>query len=126
MKKLQTNTDKLYFVTRRDLPAGAQLAQTLHAFHEFFEQHPAEYREWYESSKYIAALSVKDESELKSLCDTLMSKNFKFSVFTEPDLKDQLTSISVQPGQDIAKTLSHLPLALKEYNQFHINKLEKS
>ena len=117
MKNTQVHNQKLYFVTRRDLPAGYQLAQSLHAFHEFFEQHPAEYREWYDNSKYIAALSVEDGSSLQDLCETLTSNKIKFSIFREPDLNNQLTSISVQPGQSIAKILSHLPLALKEFSQ---------
>ena len=88
----------------------------MHALHEFIEEHPAIYKEWL-SNPYIGFLSVKDEQELSALRDKLRNKGIGVSSFLEPDMNDQLTAIAIEPGDESARWVSSLPLALKEYSQ---------
>lgn len=90
------------------------MSQSLHAFREFAEQYPEIEREWYKKSNYIAVLSVKDESELKNLCEKLDSKEIKFSKFKEPDLDNELTAVAIEPSKSARKACSSIGLALKE------------
>ena len=87
----------------------------MHGAHEFIEEHPTEYKAWL-SNPYIGLLSVKDEQELFQLRDKLQEKGIKVSSFYEPDMNDQLTSITVEPGKESARWLSSLPLAFKEFS----------
>lgn len=104
-------------VSRRDLTAGLQAAQMAHALHEFLEEHPQQYRTGYNESKHIVLLSVGNEQELVALCDRLKLLGISFSCFNEPDLCNQLTSICVEPTDRATRYLSHLPLALREYDK---------
>lgn len=105
----------MYVVTRKDLFPGAQIAQALHAFREFIEEHPTIDKSWYKNSNYIAILSAKDEMELERLSLRLTKKGIKHSLFREPDLNDELTAIAIEPGRDSKRACSSYPLALKEY-----------
>jgi hypothetical protein len=91
----------------------------MHSFHEFIEEHTAIYKEWL-SNPYLGFLSVKDEQELIQLRDKLTQKGINVSSFQEPDLDNQLTSISVEPGKESARWLSSLPLAFKEFTNLTV------
>jgi len=43
----------------------------------------------------------------------LEESDVNFSKFYEPDMNNELTSITVEPGEKSAKILKKLPLALK-------------
>jgi len=58
---------------------------------------------------------VADEQELKDLISKLDKLGINYSTFEEPDLDGQTTAIAVEPTEEAARYLSHLPLALKEY-----------
>lgn len=102
---------------------GYQLPQSCHSMAEFSFEHPEIYREWFKNSKYIINLSCKDEQELLSLESKLQAKGIKHSVFREPDIDNQMTSITIEPGEAGTKLCSCYPLALKEFNQE--NKINK-
>lgn len=90
---------------------------------QFSFDHPEIYRDWFVNSKYIINLSCKDEADLLSLMQKLDDRSVKYSCFREPDIDDQVTSITIEPGMVGTKLCSSLPLALKEYNE--ANKINK-
>lgn len=106
----------MYVVSRVDLTPGAKIAQSVHGVADFIMTHPEIASEWHKNSNYIVCLSAKNESELYLLIDKLESQNIPFVKFTEPDLDNQVTSISAY-GIDAGKLFSNLPLAMKEYTQ---------
>lgn len=92
-----------------------QASQGMHALHEFIEEYKAQYLDWL-NNPYIGFLSVQDEQELFKLRDKLHSKGINVSSFCEPDINHQLTAIAIEPGENSARCVSSLPLALKEYS----------
>lgn len=119
MKQINNNENqKLYIITRRDLPtAGSQAAQLVHAITQFNKYNPQAYSKWFNDSNYLALLSVKDLEELNSLCKKLREASKEFYSFYEPDYDNKLTAIVINPGEDDKKFISQLPLALKEYSK---------
>lgn len=109
------HNQKLYLITRRDLPAGAQAVQAAHALTKFIEEHPEGYHQWYRHSQYIGFLSVHDLASLERLCSRLDGLGIAYSRFTEPDLDGVLTAIAVEPTPEATRYLSDVPLAMKEY-----------
>jgi len=61
-------------------------------------------------------LSVKDENELNSLIKKLKKSNLYFSIFTEPDIDNQVTSVCIEPSDKTRRLTSSLPLMLRQYN----------
>lgn len=104
---------KLYVVVRQDLAPGYQIAQSLHAFREYIEQHPESEREWYKSSNTIAILGCENEEELVSLIGLAEGREIRHSPFREPDMGDALTACAFEPGLKTSCFLSHLRSALK-------------
>lgn len=103
-------TDKLYLVTRRDLPPGSRVAQLCHAMREYVEKHPASEKAWYETSNTLVCLEAADEPSLRELIDKALARDVPVAVFEEPDLGGALTAIALGPS---AKPfVRHLDLAL--------------
>jgi peptidyl-tRNA hydrolase len=100
-------------VTRQDLSAGYQIAQSVHAATEFIFEHLHLAKQWKQDSNYIACLAAKDEEHLRSIASKLQSKGHSVSLFHEPDIDNQLTSIAVAPSEQARRMLSYLPLAGK-------------
>lgn len=67
-------------------------------------------------------LAVKDENHLKHLIGKLSQKGIKLSIFNEPDIDNQVTAITIEPGILSRKMCSNIPLALKEFNSGRIHK----
>lgn len=105
---------KLYVITRRDLSPGQQMLQAAHAAIEFQHAYPEIAKNWNTNSKYLIFLSVENEDALIHYLEKIKKTNLKYSIFTEPDINDQLTAIALQPGLMSSKLVSNLPLALKE------------
>ncbi len=101
-------------MTRRDLPPGAQIAQSLHAFREFLAKYPAEELEWYQNSNYIAVLAAKDELELKALIERLEKKKIKYAFFREEAFDNEITAVAIEPGDRGRRVTSGFPLALRD------------
>lgn len=106
---------KLIVITRRDLSPGSQAVQACHAAVEFQYEHPKIAKDWNTNSKYLVFLSVKDERALHFFLEKIKFYELKYSIFTEPDIGNQLTSIAIEPNVITQKLTSNLPLALKEY-----------
>jgi hypothetical protein len=106
--------DKLYLITRRDIPPGYQAVQSCHAIRQFTEEHPERDGEWFKSSNYLALLSVESEVDLMRLIVSASDLGLRWSAFREPDVGGRITAIAIEPHQKTADLCRSLPLALKE------------
>ena len=117
----QTNqtltTQKLIVVSRRDLKPGVQASQSLHSSHQFLFEHPTLSKNWFTNSNYLVLLSVENEQQLVDLTLKLSQLNIPFSKFYEPDLNNELTSVSFLSDSVTKRITSGMPLLLKEYNK---------
>lgn len=105
--------DRLYLVTRRDLPAGAQAAQCCHALRAFAELHPDLDRQWHEHGGNIVLLSVGTEAELVQLLEAATAQHISLAFFHEADFGGALTATAFSAAA--RRLLSGLPLALREF-----------
>ena len=110
----QVKHNALLSITRRDLKPGYQAVQAAHSAIEFQHDYPEISTQWNSQSKYLIFLTVKDELELKQMIDKFRYHNLKHSIFIEPDIDNQLTSVTVEPCEKSRKLTSSLPLMLKE------------
>lgn len=108
-----SQNDKLYVIGREDLGAGYMSVQAMHAAIQFQHDHPEYAAVWYKQSNYLGFLSVANEYELTQLIDKALSLDIKISVFREPDIENQITSIAIEPGSNSKKLCSNLKLALR-------------
>jgi hypothetical protein len=65
----------------------------------------------------LALLSVKDEDELLSYIEKFKQSNLKYTIFREPDIGNQITSVAVEPCEKAAKLCSNLKLMLKDLKE---------
>lgn len=103
--------DRLYVVVRGDLAPGLQVAQAMHAFRQFVEDHPDTERRWFADSNTLAVLTVPSEGALASLVMDAVDRDLRHSKFHEPDLGGALTAIALEPGA--TRIVRTLPLALE-------------
>jgi len=90
------------------------MIQSAHAAIEFQHEHSQIAKNWNTNSKYLVFLSVENEETLHFYLEKIKYRNLKYSIFTEPDIGNQLTAVALEPGQTSQKLVSNLPLALKE------------
>lgn len=107
--------DKLYLVTRRDLPPGSQAVQAAHAMRKFKADFPLLEQRWYERSNTLAFLSVATKADLETLLEKAGIARIEVSRFHEPDLGHELTALALSPFAQ--KLLRHVPLALSKAPQ---------
>ena len=96
---------------------GSQSVQSTHASIEFIYEHTELANNWYNISKYLVQLSVKNQKDLLELVDKLNQKGILFSKFHEPDLGNELTAIALEPSSEARKVVSSIPLMFKEYRK---------
>lgn len=104
-------------MVREDISVPQQAIQSGHAAIQFQHDHPEIARQWHEQSKYLAYLSAHNESHLKELIYKAEIRNIKYSIFTEPDIGDEITAIALEPSDASRRLCSSLPLAMKSFNQ---------
>lgn len=103
--------EKLFIVTRSDLPPGARCAQSCHGLRAFVAAHPEVDRMWFESSNNLVVLEATDELALEQLVARATAAGVPMATYREPDLADALTAVALgPPGR---KLVSSLPLALR-------------
>ncbi|RKZ56678.1 MAG: hypothetical protein DRQ44_16510, partial [Gammaproteobacteria bacterium] len=101
-------------VTRQDLALGYQAVQPSHALATFAIEHHQIFTNWQHNHKNLIILSVKDEKALHDLLLRAKIKDIKVSFFREPDIKDALTAIALEPCEDTYSLTGNLNLALKK------------
>jgi len=104
--------NKLYIITRRDLPDGAQAAQSCHGVSAFAVDHPELHKRWYDDDKNIVLVTVADEPALLELEQRAMVAGLAHSRFCEPDFGGALTVIAIA-GDGAERLTSGLPLTLR-------------
>jgi len=96
------------------MPYGYQCVQSAHSVAYFAIDYREEFERWHETSQYMVSLGAKDENHLKELINKADEKGVKVSIFIEPDLDNQITSITLEPCEAARKMTSSLPKIMKE------------
>lgn len=86
--------------------------QSAHAVADFTFQYPEKARLWHDNSNYIIILSVPTETDLRKLPKALIELGIQYTLFTEPDIDNQLTAIALCPGPRVKRFCQGFPLAL--------------
>ena len=102
---------KLYVVVRDDLPPGLQAAQACHAVRQFASEHRHLEEQWYQLSKTLVLLSVRDEEELRAMAERLERLGIAVALGCAPDLHDAATALAAL-GAEAKRQLRGLPLML--------------
>lgn len=110
MKNTQINNSKLRVISRNDISLPYQAVQASHACVQFQYEHVEIANNWYNNSNYLIFLSTEDENSLKELIEKANSKNIKISIFTEPDINNEITAIALEPCDESRKMTSGLCL----------------
>ena len=106
----------MYVVTREDLSIPQQLVQSTHSAIRFQHEHSEIAKDWDINSQYLACLSTKDEESLKQLIKKAESKDIKYTVFIEPDINNEMTSVTFEPSDLARRLTSSLPKMFKNLN----------
>jgi peptidyl-tRNA hydrolase len=107
-------------VTRQDLSAGYQIAQTGHAIAEYAYERRRTFRRWRKRSGYLISLAVKDLNELENLMKVLDKHKLDYVKFFEPDV-NEVTAITISPHKLADYILKYIPLAGKKFGVFDKN-----
>jgi len=62
----------------------------------------------------MVSLGAKNETHLKDLITKAEERDIKMSVFYEPDIGNEITSITLEPCETSRKMTSSLPKLMKE------------
>lgn len=89
--------DKLYLVTRSDLPPGQQAVQAAHSLHSFESEHRTVYVAWRDESQTLAFLAAPNEGALQRLLEKAEWAGVPAAGFLEPDLGNSLTAVALGP-----------------------------
>lgn len=108
-------SDKLFIVTRSDLPPGARAAQSAHTALAFAFAFPEAARAWHDRSNNIVLLEAPNENALLNLANRARVDGIPCITFTEPDLNNATTGIAL--GGSGHKLVSTLPLTLRDPKQ---------
>lgn len=93
------------------MSSGYMAVQSTHSIADFAHRYPTTFLTWKEESNSIICLSCKSEDDLLYLYNKYKDKTPSVKFF-EPDV-NQYTSICLYGTPDIRRSLSHLPLLLK-------------
>ena len=96
--------NRLYVLQRKDFPFSYQAVQAGHSVAEFLLRGPI--TNW--DNGTLVYLGVKDENELKDWVWKLEIKNIPYTIFREPDIGDEITSIATVCDGKIFKKLNLL------------------
>lgn len=99
--------ERLYIVTRRDLPEPVQAVQSGHAISAFAVKYPELHAAWHNGGRNLIYLAAENETALKRI---LWAGAEATATFNEPDLNDELTAIAL--SGEVRKRLSSLPKSL--------------
>ena len=96
------------------MPYGQQAVQSAHSVAYFAIDHREEFEEWHETSQYMDSRGAKNENHLKELITKAEERGIKTSIFIEPAIGNEITSITLEPCEAARKMTSSLPRLMKE------------
>jgi peptidyl-tRNA hydrolase len=108
---------KLYLITRRDLRHGSQAAQLVHGMASFASDYPITFEDWRRTSNVVVCLAVQNENELYELwkkaeeISEATENGLCITMFTEPDLNNQLTCLVLDPCGVFVELCQNIRLA---------------
>lgn len=79
---------------------------------QFALEYPQIYQNWMKNP-FLVLLALKNEYELISFISKLQQNQIKYSIFREPDINNQLTSVCIEPSELTRKLTSNIPIMLK-------------
>ena len=88
--------NKMYVCVRKDLKSIYKMIQGSHGLAQYALEHTQLFSRW--NNETIVFIDVKNIDGLISLADKLDSKKIHFSVFKEPDIGNELTSLVFLDG----------------------------
>lgn len=95
---------KLFVLTRKDLSPEQRNVQSGHALAEFLLNHKTSWK-----NGTLIYLGVKDEKHLMRWMYILDKKNIRYSIFKEPDIGNEITSLATDYNEtEIFKNLNLL------------------
>lgn len=103
--------DRLYIVTRSDLPPGARIAQAVHAAFQIASESPSLVACWLRDSGNLVVLEAPDEPALVALQARAELAGIPASLFRETDLGGAATALAL--GTGARRLVASLPLALR-------------
>lgn len=101
-------------MTRQDIPEGYQAVQSAHAAIQFQHEHRDIAEKWHDESKYLVLVGIPTGHDLNKFINTLSDKGVRHSVFVEPDIDNEVTSVALEPNITSQKLCSNFPLLLKK------------
>lgn len=102
----------MFVVTRADLSAGSQIAQTAHAVSEYALTRTVEAARWREDSNSLVVVAAPGLPELEALAARARDRGLDPVEFREPDMGGELTAVLLPGGSALpGKLVANLPLA---------------
>jgi len=95
---------------------GYQVVQGTHSAIKFQHEHPLVAKQWHDTSQYLVMLGVKDQSHLIKYIKLFEEEGLKHSIFVEPDIGHQITSVTVEPSEKTSQLCKRLNLLMSNKN----------
>ena len=95
---------------------GYRAVQSTHAALNFIFEHPSRAGPWFYDSNYLVQLELKNEKQLKLLIRNCEKYGLAYTVFSEPDIGNQITAIAIEPSPITQKLVRKIPLLFKDKN----------
>lgn len=111
---MQRPDDRLYIVTRSDIPIGFASAQCAHAAFIFARDRWNEAAPWLRDSQWLVIVTVPDEMQLEDLSSRAHLTGLIQSRWHEPDRDNELTAVTLAPGRGARLLCANLPLLGRE------------
>jgi peptidyl-tRNA hydrolase len=111
---MQRPDDRLYIVTRADLPVGFASAQCAHAAFQFARDRWEQTAPWMRDSQWLVIVTVPDEAHLEDLSARARLNGVGQVCWHEPDRDNELTAVALDPGKGARLLCANLPLLGRE------------
>ncbi len=87
------------------------MARSAHAAFSYSQEYPDQTKKWINESGYIAVLHCENEKSLFNLIEIAKINNINISIFTEPDLDNQITAIALSACKESKRICRNLTRA---------------
>lgn len=111
---MQRPDDRLYIVTRGDLPIGLASAQCAHAAFSFARDRWEQTAPWLRDSQWLVIVTVPDEAALEDLALRAQLGSVAHTLWHEPDRDGELTAVALAPCRASRMLCANLPLFGRE------------